>query len=449
MDRFRLAALSAFARVFSTGSRLLNLGAGGTWPGHIALMVDARILRKLVRRKVRRGVILITGTNGKTTSSSILRKQLENDYSVIQNQTGANLENGIVSSLLIAPTADWAVLEVDENVLPIILQSVDPVVVVLLNLFRDQLDRYGEVDAVSQKWLEAMMALPDTCTCVINGDDPQLAFIGQNLRCRVEYFGLGNSVPTLGQADHATDSIHCPRCSVRLRYSRVYFSHLGRWRCPECGFRQPTQMMTPEHTKYPLKGIHNLYNIMAIKTVCVILGYPKTKIEQYFRSISPAFGRMETIVFREKRITLMLSKNPTGFTQSIRTYLAEHSTGPLVIILNDGIADGRDVSWIWDVDVELLAQVEQIVVSGRRAWDLAIRLRHALPVSPHPGNGSLHMDKQIAFTTHVGTVMVKPDIHEALETAVTQVRPEDSVWVLATYTGMLAARKVLTGRKIL
>jgi len=238
--------LIIIAKIVSFVSRVFNIGMGGTWPGEIALRLKPDILSILIHN-IKEGVIFISGTNGKTTTTHLLKAILEKDgKKVIINKSGANLVNGVVSALLTECDffgklkADYAVFEVDENLLPEVLKSVKflklKMIIVLLNLFRDQLDRYGEVDVIAQKWTKALQSLDSGATLILNSDDPQIAYLGIKSRAKVRSFGLSDNKDFVIKKEHATDSTYCPKCGHGLSYDGIFFSHLGIWKCFNCSF---------------------------------------------------------------------------------------------------------------------------------------------------------------------------------------------------------------------
>lgn len=382
-------------KIVSFVSKTLKIGAGVTWAGEIALQLDPKIISKLIPKTSK--VILVAGTNGKTTTVKLLKSILPN---AVSNDSGANLLNGIAGTLILSKPANYYIFEVDENNLILLLKHVPANIVILLNLFRDQLDRYGEVDKIAKDW-EKLQAK----NFVINADDPQLAFIGKRFKDKVFYFGLNDKKLFLEKMQHATDSIFCPNCGERLNFSGVYFSHLGEYKCEKCGFSHPKNNRTYKYNKSNrLEGVYNFYNILAAESVAEIL-----KIKGNFANFQPAFGRGEEIGGTK----ILLSKNPAGFNESLRTVINSKKKGPLLLALNDRIPDGRDVSWIWDVDFEMLQKYKHpIYVSGDRQLDLALRLKYA---------------------------EVKYILEENLGVS----------WILATYSAMLDIRKELTGKKIL
>ncbi len=414
----------------SFASSLLGLGAGETWPGEIALRLRPNIITSLVS-KLSDGVILVAGTNGKTTTSLMVKTILEHiGDSVVHNATGANLVNGIASAFI--RNADWlgrvradvGIFEIDENSLPIILRFLSPKRVMLLNLFRDQLDRYGEVDVIVEKWTRALSKISKDCTYIINSDDPGVASIGAKVKGPIIYFGLEEASKFLKVKEHATDSIFCPACGHRLTYDGVYYSHIGQWRCTSCGARRPT----PTVYRWPmtLPGLYNQYNTLAAVALAKSLDIPETEIKKSLKSFTPAFGRQEEILMGDKTVRLFLSKNPAGFNASIRTVL-EMGAKEFLIVINDRIPDGRDVSWIWDVDFETIPDKYTVLVSGDRVYDMALRMKYASGAVPK----------------------VFPELDQALMHARRALPTKEPLYVLATYSAMLEVRKILKGRKIL
>ena len=417
MLRVKTAVIAG--KLVSLTCRVLKLGAGVTWAGEVALKVDPQIFSKLIPKTA--SVVFVAGTNGKTTTAKLLVTALKNaGKTVVTNASGANLLNGMVGSLLTQKSGDIYVLEVDENNLISAMGEVRPhyaeasrgkLIVGLLNIFRDQLDRYGEVDTVAKRWLAGLKLFD--ANLIINADDPQLAYLGRNLKGKISYFGLDEKKFYLKEKPHAMDSIFCPNCGGRLAYQGYYLSHLGEYRCEKCGFGHPrNDRMYRSYKAYIMDGVHNFYNILAASLAAEILGVK----DPDFSRFKPAFGRSEEIW----GIKVLLSKNPAGFNESLRTVVNSRNQGSLLLVLNDRIPDGRDVSWIWDADLEMLKSYQYpIYVSGDRKEDLAVRLKYA----------------EIRDMGGVG------ELGEMLEK-----KPK---WVLATYSGMLEVRKILTGRKIL
>lgn len=427
----RLAII--LGKLVSFISTTFGLGAGATWPGEIALRINPRILQTLAAKA--QHIILVAGTNGKTTTVKMIETILvAAKYRVRRNASGANLDNGLVSAFIEDARLSGAlrsshfIFEVDEATLPNILKEMTPSVLVLTNLFRDQLDRYGEVDTIAEKWLVGLRELPKTTTVIINADDPHLAFIGSKLGVTVKYFGLDDSAYFRKHMQHATDTIYCPNCGSRLTFGGVYFSHLGKWACGKCGFTHPEVDIAAKDVQSPVEGVYNYYNALAAALACRNLGLSDKSIQEGLLQFRPAFGRMETVNAGGKTVKILLSKNPTGFNESLRTVLESSQHGPLLLLLNDRIPDGRDVSWVWDVDFEdLKGYKHPIVVSGDRCYDLGLRLKYA-----EVKTGKIY--EQLDAAIHHGLALTKSN---------------GTLWILPTYSAMLEARKILTGKKIL
>ncbi len=459
VERLRRGFAVSAAKTVTFLVRLLRLGAASVLPGEIASRIQPQLLQQL-SRQASQGVILIAGTNGKTTTSLLLRTMLERKgYRVAHNATGANLSNGLVTALLENTNligqlaADYAILEVDENVLPKVLPLTQPRIVLCLNLFRDQLDRYGEVDTISQRWVKAIATLPPETLVIPNADDPTLSYLGQQLPQSVLFFGLNEPDQYLDEIPHAVDSIYCPICGHPLEYQGVYLSHLGDFHCPSCGFSKGQLALDSRKWPQILIGLYNKYNTLAAVLAAQQLGVDEATIRDTIANFHAAFGRAEELEVNGKRVRILLSKNPVGMNETIR---AVNQVGgqTTLLVLNDRTPDGTDVSWIWDVDTEkLVERGGTLVVSGDRVYDMALRLRYAsIPVSipnrdldPHP-TSSIH---QFTDRSNGLQLIVKEDLREAIATALEHTPPGETLHILPTYSAMLEVREVLTGRKIL
>jgi len=415
-------------------STAFGIGAGATWPGEVALTLSPGILMPLAKQ-FRHGVILVCGTNGKTTTSLMIKTILHyEELKVVTNDSGANLLNGLVSACVKKASfsgrisADWGVFEVDENSLPVILKYVTPKFIILLNLFRDQLDRYGEVDVIAEKWNKAVKSLKNDTTLVCNADDPLVASIGKKSGGAAVYFGLAKKTTQDAGIDHATDSIFCLNCGSRLSYNNYYFSHLGDWYCRVCGEKRPS--LTLDFWESPLPGLYNQYNAMAAVLTAQRVGIHNRHIKEALTGFAPAFGRQEEKIVNGKKVKLFLSKNPTGFNASLRAVL-DMKPRIILLSLNDRIPDGRDVSWIWDVDFEMIPESVAVVVTGDRVYDMALRMQY----------GKRMRDGK--------NLIAEPDVRKALQVALSRITQGETLCVLPTYSAMLELRKIITGRKIL
>ncbi len=442
INRLRLGVSVGASKTVTSMVRLLRLGAASVLPGEIARRLQPKVL-PLLFEQVRRGVILIVGTNGKTTTSLLLSTILQRQgWRVTHNATGANLINGLVTALLENTNligqldADYAILEVDENILPLVLRSCQPQFILGLNLFRDQLDRYGEVDTISQRWKSAIAPLPPETVVILNADDPTLSHLGQQLPQKVLFFGLSEPEQYLDEIPHAVDSIYCPSCGHSLDYKGVYLSHLGDYQCPQCGFSKSQPAIDSREWPQILIGLYNKYNTLAAGLVASEMGIDTPAIYDTVKNFRAAFGRAEELEVDGKHVRILLSKNPVGMNETIRAVNDIQKAGGAstkLLVLNDRTPDGTDVSWIWDVDTEkLVASGGTIVVSGDRVYDMALRLRYSQSES----------DKGFKL-------IVKEDLQDAIATALEHTPANETLHILPTYSAMLEVRGLLTGRKIL
>lgn len=409
--------------------QIFNLGNGSTWPGHIALRVNRNFIREIISRSNLK-IILIAGTNGKTTTAKLIQTALVvHGKKVFQNQSGANLLNGIASTLInYANLAgklheDYAIFEIDENTLPQIIKEITPDYLLLLNLFRDQLDRYGEVDTIARKWNESLISLTRKTKLILNADDPQIAYIGKKNK-EVIYFGLNIGENKQTELEHAADSVYCLSCGNKLSYSFTYYSHLGKWYCPKCGLKRPESNLISTSPFYPLKGTYNMYNTLAAVVVLKQIGLTDLDITTGLQNFKPAFGRQEKIEFNNKHIQIFLSKNPTGFNESLKT-IKQLGAKTILLVLNDKIADGKDISWIWDID---FPQFDTLLVAGVRAYDMGLRIK---------------------YQSQNANFKVYEDLKLAILEGTKQIKKNETLYILPTYTAMLEVRKILTGKSIL
>ncbi len=406
-------------------SKNFNLGSGSTWPGHIALKLNPNFNKEILMKASAKKIV-IAGTNGKTTTGKLILNVLEaNDKKVAHNDAGANLQNGLASSLIKFSdlsgnlNKDYLIFESDEYALPQVLKEIEPDYLICLNLFRDQLDRYGELDSIAKKWKESIAGLKKT-TLILNADDPLVSYLGNK---NTLYFGLDESGGT--EVKHGADSMFCPKCSAKLEYKTVVFSHLGDWQCPGCKLRRP-KISLSEFSFYPLSGIYNKYNVLASVLFLQKEGFPKDKIVKGLKKFKPAFGRQEEINYKAKQVVLYLSKNPTSLNESLSTVKGLGAKN-ILFVLNDRIPDGLDVSWIWDIDLEnLLDKDMNIAVSGDRVYDMALRVKYA------------------GFYCHI-----EEDLESVINHMIGNLEEKEKLFVLPNYSAMLETRKILLGRKLL
>ncbi len=438
IDRLRLGFAVSVAKSVTFIVRSLRLGAASVLPGSIARRIEPRLLQ-LLSQQVKNGVILIAGTNGKTTTALLLCTILERKgYRIAHNSTGANLENGLMTALLESTNllgtldVDYAILEVDENIVPRVLTPLQPRIILCLNLFRDQLDRYGEVDTISKRWTKVISTLPLETVVIPNADDPTLSNLGQQLPQRVLFFGLNEPENYLEAIPHAVDSIYCPKCGHSLDYKGVYLSHLGDFTCPKCGFSKSKPTLESSEWSQILVGLYNKYNTLAAATAAKELGVDEVTIRDTINNFQAAFGRAEDLVINGKRVRILLSKNPVGTNETIRV-VTQSTDKTTLLVLNDRTPDGTDVSWIWDVDTEkLVERGGTLVVSGDRVYDMALRLRYSQKSPERNLN-----------------LIVEEDLRQAIATALEHTPENETLHILPTYSAMLEVREVLTGRKIL
>jgi len=442
----RLNAETSAARLVGRLSRAVGRGGGTTLPGKLLWKVDPGALDALAA-KLPAGVAIVSATNGKTTTSAMLARVLGSRYRLAWNNSGANLASGVASTLLSANEADLGLLEVDEFALPEVMQRVRPRVVSLGNLFRDQLDRYGELEHIAERWRAAVARLPPTSTLVVNGDDPLVADLADG-RAAALRFGVDDPRLARPALQHAADSKYCIRCGEPYDYAAAYVGHLGDYRCPNCGHGRPAldvvarsidlqaldasvfDLVTPAGTvrvRLPLPGLYNVYNALAATASALALDASLDEIAAGLGAFTAAFGRFERIEAGDRQILMLLIKNPAGANEAIRTLEEGGVPANLVIALNDRIADGRDVSWIWDVDFEpLLEGVERIVASGERAAELALRFTYA------------------GFPPE--RLEVIPELRAALDRGLELVPAGGELGLLPTYTAMLELRQIAVSR---
>ncbi|MDQ4127077.1 MAG: MurT ligase domain-containing protein, partial [Actinomycetota bacterium] len=407
----RLSAAVLAARAAQLASRTLKRGGGTTYPGVLARRIDPEVLSKL-SRKLARGSVAITGTNGKTTTTRMVSKILQTaGVEAVNNSTGANLVTGVTaalvsdSSLLGRPASEMGLFEADEASVPKVASEAEIFLLAVLNLFRDQLDRYGEITYTAKVIASAFPDLPSDGTVVLNADDPLVASLGRGAK-RPVYFGVEDPALDTGALQHIADSKDCPVCGTALRYDVVYFGHMGVYRCPNCSFARPEPayratrvrvdgprgtnflLTTPEgeyEARVGLPGLYNVYNALAAAAVAGEAGVRTEVILRGLAEFGGAFGRVERVRAGEKEVFLLLIKNPVGFNEILRTFVASPadeagatSARHVLIAINDNHADGRDVSWLWDVDFEMLANAQAgaseddpagFYVSGIRAQD--------------------------------------------------------------------------------
>jgi UDP-N-acetylmuramyl tripeptide synthase len=492
-------------------SRRLHLGGGTSIVGVVAQRMYPEIVEHLATQ-LEHGSVIVTGTNGKTTTSSFIAAIMRDvGLSVWHNREGSNMMRGVASSLVIRALPNGklrrsgraiSILEVDEATLPQVVQAIPPRVLVFTNLFRDQLDRYGEVDSVSTRWEQAIATLPADTTLVLNADDPAIARLGELFDGPVLYYGIDDlgidllAQQSAPQQHQVIDTRNCPHCGSDYIYDARFYSHMGHYRCPNCGWQRPQpdvraveiqtesfdrqriQIVTATEQRdviVPLPGLYNIYNALAAVTAAQALHVDWEPIISGIEQSKPVFGRGERVQVEGRTVRLLLAKNPTGFNEVLRTLFSNENSRHVLFVLNDNIADGQDISWIWDVDFErVVGNTQTVAVAGTRARDLALRLKYAglaqedmTIVPPAPlrvlrqesastarGRGARRRGSQAEETrllenNTTTTTTVPPRVYglkNALDIAVEQTPVGDTLFVVPTYTGLLEIHHELEQR---
>jgi len=427
----------------------------GTGAFQFARFIEPEVAAGLAAR-LAHGVVVVTGTNGKTTTSRLISHVFgQAGLVAVHNRAGANLAAGVIAALVQNATAqgrprgDLGVFEVDEATLPLVQPSLRPHTLLLTNLFRDQLDRYGEIDIVAGRWRGALEGLDPSAAVVFNADDPLVSEVGRTHPGPQVPFGIEDDACGLGTLEHAADARYCYRCGIPYVYRTVYFGHMGVYRCERCGAARPAPLVAASEVtqrgidgsafrlrspwgeaqvRTPLPGVYNIHNALAAAACTLQQGIPVEMVARGIESFAPAFGRAERVRVDRGEAILLLAKNPAGFNEVLRTMLRAQGPQVALIAINDLTADGRDISWLWDVDFEMLVgRVRRVVVSGLRAEDMALRLKYA---GVEPAALELRKDLAAAFDAAAAAADGSP------------------LYVLPTYTAMLQLRAVLQRRGV-
>ena len=440
-------ALVAILRGLSRG--------GGALPGRLALAIAPGLLGELGQR-LPRGVVMVTGTNGKTTSAHLLDEVLTGSgFRVLRNHSGANLASGLATALALNGGADVGILEPDEATVPRVAPALRPTVMAVSNFFRDQLDRYGELTTTVGHVQRGLPHLAPSGVAVLNADDPNVAGLAASAP-RVVYFGLtGAGRSAAERGEEGADARRCPRCGEALRYDMYQYAHLGSYACAACGFQRPPLDLAVTVHHHPegqelemdwhgerwrvglsLPGTYNAYNATLAAAVALTLGVPPDGVARGLGQARASFGRMEALAWRGVDLRLALVKNPTGFNQVLETLADDPRPKDAVMLVNDRYADGRDVSWLWDVDFEGLVPrtgIDRIWTGGTRGRDMAVRLKYAgLP------------------TDRVAVVPGPPAAVLAAAVGAPDGRAGHGrrLYVLPTYTALLAVRQGLAAEGV-
>jgi UDP-N-acetylmuramyl tripeptide synthase len=442
----KVAAVKALGTVVRAAGR----GGGTSLPGKVLTRLEPRAISLLARR-LAHGSAVISATNGKTTTAAMTAAILERGgETLVHNRAGANMAGGVASALAAAArrggrelAGELGLFEVDEFWLGPVVEELEPRALLLSNLFRDQLDRYGELEIIAERWAQ-VVARAERTALVLCADDPLVADLGRE-RSPL-YFGVDDDSLAFGELQHAADSKHCRRCGHPYAYEAIYLAHLGRYACPNCGARRPEPAVvargvelrgiraaaftldTPRgsaRVELPLPGLYNVYNALGAAALSLTLGAPLEAVVRGLEAVAPAFGRAETVQLAGRPASILLVKNPAGANEVLRTLGLEGARLDLFGVLNDNTADGRDISWVWDADWELLTpSVRAMTCSGTRAAELALRLKYA-GVEPE-------------------RLRVVPDLAEGLDAALAD--GDGPLYVLPTYTALLELRDLLARR---
>jgi len=401
--------------------------------------------------RLRDGSAVISATNGKTTTAAMAAGILERSGTrLVHNRAGANMAGGVASALLGAARRGEGIdgrlglFEVDEFWLGQVVDELRPRALLLANLFRDQLDRYGELDTIAERWAQVAARTP--AALVLNADDPAIADLGREREGDVTYFGVEDTALALPTMQHAADAKHCRRCGAPYRYDAIFLGHLGHFHCDRCGATRPAPGVAAEavtlegvraarftlrtplgarEIALPLPGLYNVYNALGAAALALRLGATLDDVAAGLEAVAPAFGRAETVPVGGRQLSILLVKNPAGANEVLRTLVLEPGEHDVLAVLNDAIADGRDVSWVWDADFEVLApRVRRVTCSGTRAAEMALRLKYAgVPTE---------------------RIAVHDDLGAGLDAAL--AAGTGRLYALPTYTAMLALREQLVAR---
>jgi lipid II isoglutaminyl synthase (glutamine-hydrolysing) len=457
--RARFVVALAAGKAASTASRVLRFGGGTSFPGTVARRIDPEVLAKVAASSGARKAI-VTGSNGKTTTCRMLAAVAQaGGLKVAQNRSGSNLVQGIVSAAVRGTDlrgrmdAQLLLLEVDEATVRLVTPELPPDALVITNIFRDQLDRFGELYAMAAALARVIESLPESATVVLNADDPLVASLGERAAARRLYYGVRAGGDSTTQVpEHAADTIRCVRCQRQLTYRAVYLSHLGDYECAECGTSRPPldvavtaiqpspdggaeiKIETPAGTfplTVPLAGIHNVYNAAAAIAAATALSLPRPEdagqAEHALAGLRPAFGRMEPIRAGDRQVVLSFVKNPTAYNATLREVLRQPGRKHVLAAHSNTVVDGEDFAWLWDVDLELLVpQLASLVISGTRAEEVALRFKYA--------------------GAEPGLMRMLPNRAAALDAALNGTPPGEPVYILAGYTPMRELRAIMQRR---
>ncbi|MBE3559665.1 MAG: DUF1727 domain-containing protein [Ktedonobacteraceae bacterium] len=456
LGRARLAVAISAGKLAGASGRFFRIGGGTSLPGMIARRIDPNVL-KLVVGASKAKKIVITGSNGKTTTARMTAAIADaSGQRVSQNRTGSNLLQGVTSvavnfaNIFGQLDSDVLLFEIDEGTIPLAVPEIQPDVVVITNIFRDQLDRYGELYSVANALNKMLEDLPDSATILLNGNDPQVANFGANAKARRLFFGLETTDVGTPVPEQSADIIRCIHCNSDLEYKVAYMSHLGIYRCPTCGYTLPTldiaatsirlaedgagpthvTLRTPHgemQLMIPLPGLHNVYNAAAAIGAAMAAGFDMEKVQAALSSIRPAFGRLEKIEAGDKTIYLTFVKNPTSFNLMLRLIAQHPGKKHFLMAMSHTAVDGEDFAWLWDVDIEeMVPDILDVVCSGNKPEEIAMRLKYAgLPIN---------------------RFSIIHEREEALDAALSHVEPGGTLYIMSGYTPTHELRRIMQKR---
>ncbi len=456
LERARLSLAISAGKLAGASGRLLRVGGGTSLPGLIARRIDPDVLKEVVGASEAKKIV-ITGSNGKTTTARMTSAMAANNGKrVSHNRAGSNMLQGVTSvavnfaDIFGRLHSDVLLFEIDEGTMPLAMPEISPDVVVITNIFRDQLDRYGELYSVARALDKTLENLPETATILLNGNDPQVANFGQKAKAKRLYFGLETTEVGTPVPEQSADIIRCIHCQEDLQYKVAYMSHLGLYSCPNCGYTLPpldiaatsiklapdgqgptrVELRTPQGTmtlEIALPGLHNVYNAAAAIGASLAAGFEKEKLPAALASIKPAFGRLEKIQAGDQTIYLSFVKNPTSFNLILRLIAQHPGKKHILLAASHTIVDGEDFSWLWDIEVEEVAQdIADVVCSGNKPEELAMRLKYA----------EIPVDK----------ISQNADLESALDAALKNAGPGGTLYILSSYTPTNELRRMMQKR---
>ncbi len=417
---------------------------GTDFPGQLARRIYPPILTALAGN-INKEMIIVTGTNGKTTTSNMIAGILrENGSTYVHNQAGANMLTGITTAFIKATNIrgrrrfEYALLETDEANVPLLLNEVKASLLLITNFFRDQLDRYGELDYTINLIKNA--AQGSSLELILNADDPLQSDFADRTGRQCWYYGFDDTIYDESVSSGSLEGRYCVFCGYELDYQRYHYAQLGQYRCSHCENRNPRCDYTGHQLEMnpgirlrindlPLQssyqGFYNAYNILAAVSMGLRLGINDEVMQQAIFHYQPQAGRMERFLIDGKPCLLVLVKNPTGLNQSLSMLQLDPARKSLFFALNDNAADGRDISWIWDADVEIMpqpqAKIQKVICSGQRSGDIALRIKYA---GYDPGN-----------------IRIESSLQEGIALAVAEA--SEAAYILCTYTALFSCREIM------